>query len=199
MIPVLMRTLGSSFGRILARNLARGALQDALSAPPPIDIRFGIKVKGLKELSAFLDQFPMKLKTNVMRGALRAGMKPIRDEARRLVPVDSGELREGLKVSVRAKGNMVTASLKVKGPHRHLAYWYEFTGARAHRLPGPLVIDGHVVAGADHPGVKPHPFLRPALDGRAQDAIVAAAEYIKQRLATRHSFDTSDINIEVEK
>jgi len=57
----------------------------------------------------------------------------------------------------------------------------------ANRFVGPTVF---------HPGAKPHPFMRPALDGQAQNAVVAAAEYMKKRLATKESLDTSHVTIE---
>lgn len=47
-----------------------------------------------------------------------------------------------------------------------------------------------------HPGAKPHPWLRPALDAQATPAVVASAEYMKKRLFNKESFDTSDITIE---
>jgi hypothetical protein len=40
--------------------------------------------------------------------------------------------------------------------------------------------------------------MRPALDGQSSAAVVAAGEYIKKRLATKHGLDTADINIEAE-
>jgi len=49
-----------------------------------------------------------------------------------------------------------------------------------------------------HPGSRPKPFMRPALDGRAQDAVVAAAQYMKRRLATKNGLDTSSVEIEAE-
>jgi HK97 gp10 family phage protein len=47
-----------------------------------------------------------------------------------------------------------------------------------------------------HPGATPKPFLRPALDAHASDAVEAAGEYIKNRLATKEGLDTADIVIE---
>jgi hypothetical protein len=38
--------------------------------------------------------------------------------------------------------------------------------------------------------------MRPALDAQASAAVVAAAEYMKDRLATKHGLDTSDVVIE---
>ena len=34
----------------------------------------------------------------------------------------------------------------------------------------------------DHPGARPKPFMRPAFDGKAQAAIEAMAEYIRNRI-----------------
>ena len=50
-----------------------------------------------------------------------------------------------------------------------------------------------------HPGIAPRPFMRPALDGQGKNAIVAAGEYIKKRLAKKHGLDTADIAIEAEE
>ena len=38
--------------------------------------------------------------------------------------------------------------------------------------------------------------MRPALDSQATRAVVAAGEYIKRRLATKHGLDTSGVMIE---
>jgi hypothetical protein len=46
-----------------------------------------------------------------------------------------------------------------------------------------------------HPGAKPKPFLRPALDRSGGAAVVAAAEYMKARLESKHGLDTADIEI----
>lgn len=154
-------------------------------------------VRGLAELQALLDTLPAKMEQNIIRGALRAGMKPIIDDAKRNVAVASGVLRDGLRISVRAKGGKVTASLKAGGKHGYLASFIEY-GTRPHRIPGPLVIGGRVIAGVDHPGARARPFMRPALDGQAGAAVVAAGEYIKRRLATKNGLDTADIDIEVE-
>lgn len=59
-----------------------------------------------------------------------------------------------------------------------------------------LVVTGET--GAMHPGARPHPYMRPALDNRAGDALVAAGEYLKKRLATKEGLDTAGIDIEVE-
>lgn len=48
-----------------------------------------------------------------------------------------------------------------------------------------------------HPGSQPRPFMRPALDGQAQNAVVATAEYIKKRL-TKEGLNAADVEISTE-
>ena len=158
-----------------------------------------VHVKGLSDLQKFLDELPKKLQNNVMRGALRAGMKPIQDDAKAGVAVVSGLLRKGLKISTRVNGGTVTASLKATGKHAYIAKFVEF-GTAAHRINakdgGALSFGGNAVQHVDHPGAKAHAFMRPALDARAQDAVIAAAEYMKERLSTQGGLDTSGVTIE---
>ncbi len=158
-----------------------------------------VHVKGLSDLQAFLDQLAPKVERNIMRGALRAGMKPIQEDAKQHAAVASGLLRDGLKISTRAKGGTVTASLKSTGKHGFLAHWIEF-GTTAHTITAKnmksLSVGGMFFQSVDHPGAKAHAFMRPALDARAQDAVVAAGNYIKDRLSTKEGLDTSDVMIE---
>ena|SRR3990167_615674 len=152
-------------------------------------------VKGLSELQKLLDTLPAKIEANIMRGALRSGMKEVLAEAQRNVASDTGELRDGLKIGTKTKGGRVSASIKAKGRHGYIAPWIEF-GTQPHFIPGPLKIGDNWVANADHPGISPRPFMRPALDSMAQSAVIAAAEYIKKRLTKKEGLDTSYIMIE---
>lgn len=195
-------------------------------------------VKGLAELQKFLDQLPAKMEANVMRGALRAGVKMIADEAKRLVPVSPpssgnkkrynammGELRRSIRVSARIdrKTRQILGLLTVGNAKAWYPYLVEF-GTRRHWIKaqirpqrvtrrglrtasirtmnrnanrGALVIGGTFVGDEIiHPGARPRPFLRPALDSQRQNAVIAVAEYIKKRLATKQGLDTSGITIE---
>ena len=160
-----------------------------------------------------------------MRGALRSGANVLKDEAKANVPVASGALRDGLKVSTRSKGGTVKAILRATGIHGYIAMWVEF-GTRPHLIKvqesekpinvrlsdkrGVLVRAsmttinrnvlkiGNTFVGptVSHPGSNPRPFMRPALDARAQDAVIASAEYMKKRLSDKYGLDTSDVIIE---
>lgn len=158
-------------------------------------------VKGLADLQKLLNELPAKVERNVMRGALRAGANVIKDEAKRSINSHSGELAKSLKVSARARGGRVTASVRPKGKNAYIARFVEY-GTRPHKIRaknGGLLLGNEFVSEVDHPGARPHPFLRPALDSQAKEATVAVGNYIKKRLATKHGMNTADINIEADE
>lgn len=158
-------------------------------------------VKGLVELQRFLDQLPEKLQRNVMRGALRAGMNVVKPAAQANIRSVSGELAKGLKIGTRSQGTTVIARLRATGPHAFVGHMLEFTGAAPHEIlpavAGSLVLGGFFYEAVQHPGFTPRPFMRPALDGEAQRAVVAAAEYIKTRLATKEGIEAA-ANVTIE-
>ena len=164
-----------------------------------------VHIKGGAELNKFLQQLPAKIEQSVLRGALRAGANVVMAEAKAELEnagsVDSGQLRDGLKVSTSSRRGRVTAEVKATGKHAHIAPWLEY-GTAAHKITAKkgkgLFFGGLFVKGVQHPGSRPKEFMRPALDGRAQDAVVAAAEYMKRRLATKNGLDTSSVEIEAE-
>lgn len=158
-----------------------------------------IHVTGLKELGQFLDTLPEKLRKNVVRGALRKGMNEVKPVAVAGVHSISGLLAAGLKVGTRARGGTVYATLKATGKHAYIARWVEY-GTAAHTITAKdrkaLSLGGVFFQSVQHPGARPKPFLRPALDQQANAAVVAAAEYMRERLATKHGLDTSGVVIE---
>lgn len=159
-----------------------------------------IHVKGLSDLQALLDTLPAKIEKNIMRGAMRAGMKPIQAAAKDGAAHASGQLRDGLKIYTRVQFGQIIARLRATGKHAYVAYWMEYSGAAPHTITAKnrkgLSFGGAFFQSVQHPGFKAKPFLRPALDSRAQEAVIAAGEYIKNRLATKQGLDTSDILIE---
>lgn len=167
-----------------------------------------VHVKGLSELNVFLTALPVKIEKNVLRGALRAGMNVVKPVAQSNIHSVSGLLAKSLRVSTNSKGGRVTAKLSAgrgfgrKGtPPANLPLWVEY-GTAAHSIPKmtkkliALFFGGKFVASVNHPGARPKPFMRPALDSQATNAVVAAAEYMKKRLATKEGLDTSGVLIE---
>ncbi|ATQ74854.1 hypothetical protein CR152_10210 [Massilia violaceinigra] len=142
-------------------------------------------IRGGRELSAFLSALPAKLEKNIMRSALRAGAVVIRDEAKANVPVDQGLLQKSVRISSGTKRGTVTGTVKAGGrmaPHAHLVEY----GTRPHKIEpknaGALAINGTPFRSVEHPGARPQPFMRPALDAKAPQAIEAIAAQIRKRL-----------------
>jgi len=169
-----------------------------------------IHIRGLAELNKFLEQLAPKLQKNVMRGALRAGARVIQKQAKANIHSVSGQLAKSIKVSTNTKGGIVTAKvvagkgLGVKGKEPgNLPLWLEYGTAahiiRAAKGGGLSLPDGSVVSEVMHPGQGPKPFMRPAFDTQAGAAVVATAEYMKARLATKERLDTSGIEIGIEE
>lgn len=49
-----------------------------------------------------------------------------------------------------------------------------------------------------HPGSRPHPFMRPALDQGARDAVLVAADYIKKRLTKAGLLGAASVDTSIE-
>lgn len=193
-----------------------------------------VRVKGLADLNRFLQQLPAKVEANVLRGALKAGAQVISDAAKANVPVDTGRLRDSIRVSVRLRRGRVIASIKAGGPTKkrigskksggikvmydnaYYATWVEY-GTAAHKIAAKyakaLVLRPNkratlgvakrwmrgelIVEGVDHPGSKPRPYMRPAMHNKAGAAVMAAAEYMRKRLASKHGL-TAAADVELE-
>ena len=165
-----------------------------------------ISITGGKELAQFLQQLPVKLEKNIMRGALRAGAKVILDEARINVPVQYGELKKSLRVSTNVKRGRVEAKVKAgskkKSKGGKIKGWYaaivEF-GAAPHIIKGKngkllkfTGRDGNKVEIAEvwHPGFTARAYMRPALDNKAKQSIVEVGTTLKlaspKKVSTAH-------------
>ena len=163
-------------------------------------------VHGLSDLGKVLQTFTLKLERNVIRGGLRQGANVVKEQVLVNVPVAepsdrnreryggyAGALRDSVRVSTRSYRGKVSASVKAggmktkKGADVYYANWVEY-GTRPH-------MNG---ARGHHPGARPHPFMRPALDTEAQRAVIAMGNYMRHRLDMQHGIDTPEITIEDE-
>lgn len=158
-------------------------------------------IKGLAELGQALSTLPVKIERNVLRGALRAGMKPVQLAARDNAAKATGLLARGLKISTDGRKGKVYARLKTSGKHDYIARFVEF-GTAPHRISGRnggmLRIAGKaIVPSVAHPGARAVPFMRPALDTKSPDAVQAVANYIRNRLSTQYGIDVSDTGDEI--
>lgn len=157
--------------------------------------------KGGEQVRRFIAQLPQKLEKAVLRGAARAAGKVVADEAK--ARSISDEVSEAISVVTKVQPGLIVAKVQVKGPGAYKAPWLEFgtdphfitvddsqrQGMSARRIntlskAGTLVINGEAVgATVFHPGARPHPFLRPALDTKEAEAVAAAQSYINARVS----------------
>ena len=169
-------------------------------------------VKGKQEMSAFFSNLPSKLQENVLRGAARAAAKVVADEAKD--NCISEDVRKSIKISSQAHDDgRVVAKVKTAGKGAFMAPWLEY-GTSEHYISvddsqrqgmsvgrinrnakeGTLVINGEPVGKTVlHLGARPHPFLRPALDLKGDEAIRAAQAHIDRRLA-KAGYNTPDLD-----
>jgi HK97 gp10 family phage protein len=145
-----------------------------------------IEVTGLAGLQALLDELPARIEGNVVRGGLRAAAKVVEMEAKRLCPVGkTGDLRDSIRVTLRSKHGHISATVKAGNAKSFYAHMVEFGTARHWIKPKnrkSLFVAGLLREAVDHPGAKKEPFMRPAIDGKADEAIDAMAAYLRDRI-----------------
>ncbi len=173
-------------------------------------------VKGLKDLHAFLQTLPKKIEKNIMRGALRAGLNVLKEEAKQSAPIGPasnsgrkkygnyrGLLRDSLRVDVNSKNGRVTGKLKAGGKDsrakgRPVAYYALMVhqGTKPHRIKprkpgGALWVGGKWVGEVFHPGTKGQPFMRETVVSATnqRQALKAFRDYIAARLLKKHQID----------
>jgi HK97 gp10 family phage protein len=177
-----------------------------------------VNVKGLSELQKFLDQLPVKLERNVMRSSMRQGAKLILNDAKARAPVGppseknrrlyggyAGALRDSIRVGTSARGGKVMSYIRAGGRNKKTgatvfyAHMLEY-GVRAHniaaRLRGWLKIGNLFMKSVEHPGIDARPFMRPAMDTKAQAAVQAMAAHMRALLAKKHGLDTAHIKLD---
>jgi len=152
------------------------------------------KMTGQKELSAFFLAMPQKLQRGSMRAGATAAAAVFRDEARLRVPKKTGKLAKGIKSGgsrVNPDGS-VSARVKLEGPHAFLGIMFEF-GVAPHLIGAgkngegiTLKIGSNLFEGPiEHPGIAPHPFMRPAFDVAKGRAYQAFYDKVQANLAKR--------------
>jgi hypothetical protein len=148
----------------------------------------GYRINGGRELAALLARLPVEVETKILGNGLMAGANLIRDEARSLVRTKSGLTRKSIK-SARSTTptGQVVAKVKLKGKHAFIGKFLEY-GVAAHQIwvhsqKESLVINGVPIGKmVRHPGFAPMPFMRPALDAKAGEAVQAVAGYLTRYL-----------------
>lgn len=161
-------------------------------------------VKGQAETKRFMTRLPEEL-VKVLRGAGRAGANVIADEIKGNTPSEA--VRDGLRIRSRVKDGRILVKVDIKpGWGRSVGIWLEWgtdphfisvddsqrngmSVGRINRLAkepdaGHSLVIGDKFVGKTvfHPGARPHPTFRPALDTKEAEAIAAAQGYIRARI-----------------
>ena len=174
-----------------------------------------VKINGLAELQAALDQLPVQIERNIVRGALRASGKVMQAAAKSRAPQAApsqvnakqyggrfGLLADSIKINgARLKKGRLVAGVSAGGAVKgggdaYYAGWVEF-GTKPHiikaRRGGRLALGGR--KSVRHPGARKKPFMRPALNAAAQAAVLAFGNYVKGRL-TKQGINSPDLTID---
>ncbi len=122
-------------------------------------------VTGTDALLKALKQFPENIQKNVMTGAVRAAAKPIIDDARANVPVDSGNLKKSIGVVKRKSDDKTKIHFSVT-PRK---------GGKNDGFYGHMIEFGTSKMAAQ-------PFMRPAFEKQDQQSIEAAKKYMAKRI-----------------
>lgn len=140
---------------------------------------------GGAELDDLLRTLPVKMHRNINRAALRSGAKVYLDEVKQRIPEDSGQLKASARITTRAKGNEVSASVKVGNSVAWYAHLVEFQ-TRPHIIRatgnGAMRFGSVVTREVHHPGTRPQPFMRPTADAKLGEAVQAVRLTIRKRL-----------------
>lgn len=167
-------------------------------------MQMAMNIEGAEELNAILRQLPEHVARRASIGALRAGAKVIQEDAKRRAPVGPeaftktkdyatearrkskyGSLRDAIRIKAdkyrggTTRSVVVVVSNKGAGINPH---WIEYgtTSTRMAKNGGLMtfVIDGRLIRKRVVAGVRAQPFMRPAADTRAREAIQIIGEYL---------------------
>lgn len=146
-------------------------------------------VNGAQEVQAQLLAYPAKVEQRVVRNALAAGARVVRDAAKAEAPVRSGKLRGSIRVSTKARKGQVTAGVRVGNLKTGVFYAHMVLGGTKPHSIVPRRGKGLRVGNvprrrAEHPGARPDDFMGRAKSsiGRALDTIVERARALIDKL-----------------
>lgn len=114
--------------------------------------RVDFKIEGAAEMERLLKELGPRTASKLGAQALRAGAKPILQEAKRLVPKDTRQLEKAITTKTerqQAMSDTRSVLIGFRKPRSRIAHLLEFGTSK---MPA-------------------RPFMRPALDGKAKDAL----------------------------
>lgn len=151
-----------------------------------------IEIEGFDGLIAALRRLDFAVEKKLLKSAVERGAGPVLARAKMLCPVDTGKLRESLRLDVKAiRGQGVEAVVVCGGAAFTGPTFYGMMVEYGHVL-GPRVkgrfkgTNDERLAAAAASGrkiVPPHPFIRPAFDENKESAAAIAIKVIGDGLA----------------
>src|SRR3990167_8723191 len=160
---------------------------------------FGAKIEGGEELLEEMRALGVNVRKTLI-GATRAGMKVVQAEAeQRAKPLSTRRGKATRLVFSSKKRDHATADVGLSKKKWVLRFFEQ--GVTRHEIVGkgkPLVFEGErglvVIGGVDHPGMAARSWLRPALDGKRDEATkvfgaVVRAAIEEKRVAAEGSDD----------
>lgn len=169
-----------------------------------------VKVDGLADLKKMMQDLPVKIEANITRGAMRAGQTVVMNAAKNIAPIDKGDLRKSIRIRADRKAQkrgFVRVDLVAGSKDVWYAHLIEYGTASFYSGKGQTVGKPYIIKGKEggkeasttrkrkalkigatfvdqvvHPGIKPQPFMRPAIDQNLQKAIDTVAQYFKTRV-----------------
>lgn len=123
-----------------------------------------VTIEGLPELRAKFSELADKGQKQVLRGAIAEGAKVVVKEAKRLVQVDRGDLQKAIKQSTRTSSGRTTAQrTEATIGFEKDEYYGKFVELGTSEMPA-------------------EPFLRPALEGKAQEVLDTIGKGFKKHI-----------------
>lgn len=159
-----------------------------------------VQIIGLKQLTDNLKKIGKVAEGDAAITMTRAGAGVFKKAAKEKVPVDTGKLKKNIIVKQISKAPHILYVTTIrpykkgkgekKGTGVRYAHLVEF-GTKTHPEPkkgkkakGPMLIakGGKLFWNVHHPGVEPHPFMRPAFDENVERALARMSKVYDRRI-----------------
>ena len=126
-----------------------------------------------RDLLKQLQRLDKITKAKIARKVLRSSSRPILNDAKMRVPVDTGTLKRSLRIRTKVNVRGASATVGSSTTYAHLVELGTKPHSMTRRNRG-----GTFKHRRNHPGAQPKPFLRPAFDSKQQEAVTKAREIL---------------------
>jgi len=149
-----------------------------------------MELKGFEDIELALKSLPLKLKTSIVRGAIKKSATVVLKEIRKNAPQDSGAMATRFKLKkLKAKKDNKIFYTIVNLDYGHIATFLEYGTYAKRDIPlnkktkysGKRAVRRNKII-AKGLGIDPKPFMRPALDAKSGEAFQESKKYVVKRL-----------------